>query len=61
MSESYCRKLSTIISQQLSKPDLSTYVERVVEASEGISERQHDLTPEESQMFGMLYWAVFDD
>jgi hypothetical protein len=59
MSESYCRKLSTIISQQLSKPDLSTYVERVVKASESISEYQHDLTPEETQLFGILYRAVF--
>jgi hypothetical protein len=62
MSKSYCQKLSAIINHQASKPELlSTYVERVVEASEGTSQCPHDLTQEESQLFGILYGAVFGD
>lgn len=59
---SYCVKFCIIVNRQISEPEsLSTYVNRMLEATKGISEDPHDLTSEESQLFATLYRAIFDE
>jgi hypothetical protein len=59
---SYCQKLYTVINRQISEPDsLSTYVDRIVEATSGMSESPHSITLEESQLLGTLYRVIFDN
>jgi hypothetical protein len=58
----HCKNFNTIITHQISQPEsLSSYLNRVIEASKSISESPHGITPEESQVFATLYQAMFEN